>query len=377
LPTSTSFNANAALSTGNNAATVNIIDGNNNSVTNTYQINVKGGPSASLSFDSNGNCTTDQNGNTISYDAENRMIKIQYPGTGNYSTFVYDGLGYNVSIVETRSGSVTSTQQFVWCDNDRCEARNSGGSVTAQFFQLGENIGGAPYSFTLDKLGSIREVTNSSGTVVCVLNYDPFGRPVQIQGSMVPDFQFAGYYFHAPSGLCVTRTRAYSASLGRFINRDPIEEQGGVNLFSYVGNQPVRRTDSTGLMPLDLGGGEAGISPNGIGAPNTLLPITTPGLVLPNFGVTPEINTPFGTIPSIPLIFNVLPPVLTPFTPKCVKPPLNPGGDPHNQNYPNYQSPDPNFRPFDPTNIEDPPGLRNPFKYDSPYGPYLVPTATA
>jgi len=42
--------------------------------------------------------------------------------------------------------------------------------------------------------------------------------------------------------------RYYSPSLGRFINRDPIEEQGGINLYSFIGNDPVNRWDLLGMV---------------------------------------------------------------------------------------------------------------------------------
>src|SRR5262249_8019518 len=61
------------------------------------------------------------------------------------------------------------------------------------------------------------------------------------------DFQFAGYYFHAPSTLNLTLNRAYSSTFGRRLSRDPIEEDGGLNLYAYVEDDPVDFTDPTGL----------------------------------------------------------------------------------------------------------------------------------
>ncbi len=52
---------------------------------------------------------------------------------------------------------------------------------------------------------------------------------------------------HSRSGLNLTRTRAYAAIFGRFLNRDPIEETAGINVFAYVGNCPVSLTDPSGL----------------------------------------------------------------------------------------------------------------------------------
>ena len=175
LPTSTSFNASPVLNIGNNSTTVGATDGANNTVTNPYQVSVKGGPSATLTYDANGNMTSDGT-NSYSWDAENRMIKITYPGSGNNSQFVYDGQGRNVSIVETVGGSTTSTKQFVWCGNKRYEARDASSAITAQYFSHGETLGGTVYFFAKDHLGSVHQMTNGTGTVQSQLAYDPFGR---------------------------------------------------------------------------------------------------------------------------------------------------------------------------------------------------------
>jgi RHS repeat-associated protein len=143
---------------------------------------------------------------------------------------------------------VTSTEQFVWCGNDRCEARNAAGSVTAQYFLYGQTIGGSNYFYTKDQPpGSIRELTDSSGNMQAQYGYDPYGRVTKLQGSLASDFQYAGYYFHAPSGLSLTKYRNYRASLGRWLNRDPIGEVGGVNLYAYVRNEPIGLTDPLGV----------------------------------------------------------------------------------------------------------------------------------
>ena len=78
-------------------------------MTNDLQVSTSGASATSLSYDLNGNLLSDGT-NSYAWDAENRMIKITYPGTGNYSTFTYDGAGRNVDIAETTSGSVTSTK---------------------------------------------------------------------------------------------------------------------------------------------------------------------------------------------------------------------------------------------------------------------------
>ena len=150
---------------------------------------------------------------------------------------------------------MTSTKQFVWCGNARCEQRNSSSSITAQFFSLGETIGGTSYFYDHDHLGSVREMTNSSGTVQAQYSYDSSGRVTKLSEAVPSDFQYAGYYFHAPSGLNLTLRRAYDSNLGRWLSRDPIAETAGTNLYGYVRNMPSMAIDPLGL---DLSGAVQG-----------------------------------------------------------------------------------------------------------------------
>jgi len=60
-----------------------------------------------------------------------------------------------------------------------------------------------------------------------------------------------------PSGLNLTVNRVYNASLGRWINRDPIDEVGGINLYAYVSNNPICLTDLAGTDALGAAWGGA------------------------------------------------------------------------------------------------------------------------
>ena len=184
--------------------------------------------------------------NSYAWDAECRLIQITYPGSGNNSAFTYDGLDRDDGIVETLGGSTTSTKQFVWSAQLRCEARDASSNVTAQYFDCGETISSTSFFYDLDHLNSVREMTDSSGNVQAQYAYDPYGRATKLQGSLASDFRYAGYYFHAPSGLSLTLYRAYNPSFGRWISRDPITENS-TSLYSYVQNDPVRQTDVFGL----------------------------------------------------------------------------------------------------------------------------------
>jgi uncharacterized protein RhaS with RHS repeats len=47
--------------------------------------------------------------------------------------------------------------------------------------------------------------------------------------------------------MYLTLYRAYDPSVGRWVSRDPMGEDGGINLYAYVGSNPLSRIDPTGL----------------------------------------------------------------------------------------------------------------------------------
>ena len=69
----------------------------------------------------------------------------------------------------------------------------------------------------------------------------------KIQGDRNSLFGYAGYMSHSPSGLDFALFRAYDPTLGRWINRDPSGEYGGVNLYGYIGENPIEFNDPLGL----------------------------------------------------------------------------------------------------------------------------------
>ena len=194
--------------------------------------------------------TYDANGNMVSagwqqvsydWDAADRLVKITRANT--VTEFVYDGLSRRVA--EKLNGVVIKT--WLWDGTTLAEERDATGAIVVKrFFGQGEQINGAAYYFTRDHLGSVREMTDSDGTVKARYDYDPYGRRTKLLGSMEADFGFTGHYYHAASGLSLALYRAYDPNLGRWINRDPMGEKGGVNLYGYVENNPVSRIDYYG-----------------------------------------------------------------------------------------------------------------------------------
>jgi RHS repeat-associated protein len=165
------------------------------------------------------------------------------------SEFTYNGLNQRVKIVEKENETVSSTKQLVWIPGDTqpSEERDASNSVTKRYYPQGMQVGSINYYYTRDHLGSIRELTDSSGTVQTRYDYDPYGRRTKVSGDLDADFGFTGHYFHQASALHLALYRAYDADLGRWISRDPIGEQGGINLYDYSFNDPLNNVDPSGL----------------------------------------------------------------------------------------------------------------------------------
>lgn len=239
--------------------------------TGTLQFNVAGGTAIpSLTYDANGNLTNDGT-RTYTWDMANRLVKIGYIALGGSasSTITYDGLGLGIRIVETGSnGIATGTNNLIWDGMTIREDRNSANAVTKLYFDNGAQISGTDYYYTRDHLGSVREITGTNGVVLDRYAYDPYGQQTQSTRTMVSDFGYTGQYYHQRSGLNLAPYREYSASLGRWISRDPLgdglmstnpaysaEMLQGPNLYEYVGNSPVEWIDPLGLWQFTITGG--------------------------------------------------------------------------------------------------------------------------
>ena len=196
--------------------------------------------------------TTPAGTRTNEWDAEDRLVAVN---VGNQRTeFTYNGQSHLTSIRKLVNGSQVSYRRFVWCGLRICEERNADGMVTKRFFPQGVKVENGPvtgaFYYTRDHLGSIREVTDSSGNVRARYSYDPYGRRTKVAGDLDADFGFAGMFWLSEAGLSLTHFRAYDPDLGRWLSRDPLknaERRQGPNLYAYVQNEPIGRIDREGL----------------------------------------------------------------------------------------------------------------------------------
>lgn len=212
---------------------------------------------ASYVYDTNGNLTskTDSTGSTLySWDFENRLRQVTLPN-GNTVSYKYDALGRRIQ----RSPSAGVATSFVYDGQDVIRDLNSDGSNVDYLNGLGIDnklrltdsrlIANGPLYFTQDHLGSTTALTNSLGNVVSQVSYDGFGNSA---GNSFTRYDYTGRERDSDTGLLYYRARWYDPKVGRFISEDPIGFKGGdVNVYGYVGSNPVNLNDPTGQWSTD------------------------------------------------------------------------------------------------------------------------------
>ena len=89
-------------------------------------------------------------------------------------------------------------------------------------------------------------MTDSAGTIVWAADYKPFGEASITVSTITNNQRGIGQYFDAETGLLYNYTRDLNPAIGRYIENDRIGLRGGINLYAFVENNPLRYTDSRG-----------------------------------------------------------------------------------------------------------------------------------
>ena len=218
-------------------------------------------PLRELSYDPDGNLT--QCGDwTYTYDAANHLVSVS--STGNpVASFAYDAQSRRVkkvtpeathtyfydgwNLVEERmsfTNGTTSTIHYHWGKDLSGSLQDAGGIGGLLYI----SIDGALYVPCYDNNGNITRYLDSTGSVVATYIYDSFGRTLSSSGPLANVFRhrFSTKCFDPETGLYYYGYRFYSPKLMRWLNRDPIEEAGGLNLYAFVSNSPTRTNDPLG-----------------------------------------------------------------------------------------------------------------------------------
>lgn len=244
-----------------------------------------------LTYDADGNLKTDGRW-TYTWDAENRLISMQahfwtvipnvqprqrldfsYDSNGrrvrkavlnegstagswnlvNETRYLYDGWNL-LAEFDVQSTVLNFKASYVW-GLDLVGSLSASGGVGA-LLQITDYSTGTNYFPTYDGNGNVAALINAGtggvgtgGAIAASYEYNAFGELLRASGTYAKanPFRFSTKFTDNESGLIYYGHRYYDAKNGRFINRDPIEERGGMNLYGFCGNDGVNRYDYLGL----------------------------------------------------------------------------------------------------------------------------------
>ena len=207
--------------------------------------------------------TPPQRERTSTYNNTGRLFQVFDSGSLT-ATYVYNGNGlrtrkvtaadtilyhYNQQgklIEETREDG-RLIRDYIWQDNEPVAQIDSRGTAESLVY------------LHTDHLVTPRVGTNPSGTVVWRWGGEAFGQTMANEDPdgdgqiVVVNLRFPGQYYDSETGLHYNYFRYLDPETGRYINADPIGQLGGINLYSYAENNPIRNIDPLGLVsgPLD------------------------------------------------------------------------------------------------------------------------------
>lgn len=202
-------------------------------------------------YDANGNTTgSAAGGDTFGYgyNDRNRLAVVQRSGQ-TIANYAYNAMGQRVA------KATAASQRFVYDEDSQIVGEYG---VTRRSYiwldampiaMIDTNGGTSSISFIhTDGLDTPRALTSGAGAVVWQWNYqaNPFGEEVPSSAGMTFNIRYPGQYYDVESRLINNVNRDYDATIGRYIQSDPIGLAGGMSSYSYVASSPLAYIDPQG-----------------------------------------------------------------------------------------------------------------------------------
>jgi RHS repeat-associated protein len=226
--------------------------------------------------------TWDNNGNllndgvyTYTYDTANRLVGAS--GQSSVNSYQYNGMGDRLRQV---AGGITTTYTLdLNAGLTQVLADVANGATNTYLYGNGRiaQQGLTTDYFLTDALGSVRQLTNSTGQVTLAKSYQPYGSVMSSAGTASSIYGFAGEQTDPYTELLFLNARYYDPALGRFISADSIVPQASnpqaLNRYSYAYNSPLNYIDPSGHDPCT---GAPGTYQPDCGVDNTPAPFLIP-----------------------------------------------------------------------------------------------------
>ena len=228
-------------------------------------------PPPVFAYDANGNMTSDGTF-TYTWNDENRLVAAEpmAPSAGAQRVqYIYDYMGRRTVRqlftfdLNANSYSLTATTRYAY-QGWNCIYEETAETQTASLYFWGIDLsgtmqgaggvggllgvwksenGGSPdmHLVMYDGNGNVMQTLDSTtGTITAEFDYDPFGKTITHTGPFADSmpYRFSTKPVDEVTGLSYYGYRWYDAARGRWLNRDPIGENGGVNLYGFVFNDP-------------------------------------------------------------------------------------------------------------------------------------------
>ena len=218
--------------------------------------------SESLAYTTDGE-VTGLSGLTFGYDSASRLTTVATGGLA-IATYGYDAFDRRV---RKTTAEATTTYLYDGWNLVREEIVGTNGTTDVIEYYWGKDISGsldtaggiggllylkrhgAIYVPLYDASGNVTAYVDATGNVVAEFAYDAFGNTVAEDGTLAGVFRFkySTKYFDAETGLIYYGYRYYAPPAARWLTRDPLGEQGGLNLHCFCENDGVNRYDALGL----------------------------------------------------------------------------------------------------------------------------------
>lgn len=176
----------------------------------------------------------------VVYDGDgNRVAKTVNGVTTRYLVDDLNPTGYAQVVEETVGGAVT--RQYTYGLQRISENQVVSNTWTPSFYGY-------------DGFGTVRQLTNSAGTITDTYDYDAFGNKINSTGSTPNNYLYRGEQWDSDLGLYYLRARYYNPITGRFMSRDPEDGNpyvpGSLHKYLYAGGDPINASDPTGRAEL-------------------------------------------------------------------------------------------------------------------------------